>query len=291
MKKHTHKKTTQSLIKLLFLILIVELTALLGYMLGRYVIQNFEYSKIAKKYELQETVAPTIGSEPKNLEEELQPTDEDENEEDPISNEKALDIYLSQGQKVFDHNGLKTVNADYCGWIDIPGTPISYPVVKSKDNTEYLKMSFEGKKRSSGSIFVDANIRSIKNSKNLLIHGHNMKSGSMFASLPAYRGINYYNKHPFVYFYTPDETLVYQVISAYTLKHDANEETAYQDVFLSDSDYENFIKNIMNRSVIQTNVNAENGEQILTLSTCVNHSSSRFIVHAVRYPIKNNTNE
>ena len=39
-------------------------------------------------------------------------------------------------------------------------------------------------------------------------------------------------------------------------------------------------------SVIDTNVDGIDEEQILTLSTCVNHSTSRFIVHAVRFPLE-----
>lgn len=197
-----------------------------------------------------------------------------------------MEIYLAQGQKQYNHEGLKAVNSDYCGWLDIPGTSISYPVVQSEDNVEYLTRSFEGKKRSSGSIFVDANIRDIKKTRNLVIHGHNMKSGSMFAMLPSYKNISYYNKHPFIYLYTPDETMVYQVISAYTLKHDANEEVAYQGVFADNEDFKNFVSGLLNRSVIDTNVDGIDEEQILTLSTCVNHSTSRFIVHAVRFPLE-----
>ena len=76
---------------------------------------------------------------------------------------------------------------------------------------------------------------------------------------------------------------VYQVMAAYTLKHDANEETAYQSDFSSEDDYEAFVNGLLNRSVIHTNINNAYDSQILTLSTCVNHSSSRFIVHAIRF--------
>lgn len=286
-KGKNKSELTQAIIKLMFAIFSLILAIILVFMVGKYVIQNFENNCIKKEFELQETIAPTLENITLHVDEENDTAEVQEQEiEEPISEEAALEIYLAQGQKQYNHEGLKAVNSDYCGWLDIPGTSISYPVVQSEDNVEYLTRSFEGKKRSSGSIFVDANIRDIKKTRNLVIHGHNMKSGSMFAMLPSYKNISYYNKHPFIYLYTPDETMVYQVISAYTLKHDANEEVAYQGVFADNEDFKNFVSGLLNRSVIDTNVDGIDEEQILTLSTCVNHSTSRFIVHAVRFPLE-----
>ena len=283
-KGKNKSELTQAIIKLMFAIFSLILAIILVFMVGKYVIQNFENNSIKKEFELQETIAPTLENITLHVDEENDTAEVQEQEiEEPISEEAALEIYLAQGQKQYNHEGLKAVNSDYCGWLDIPGTSISYPVVQSEDNVEYLTRSFEGKKRSSGSIFVDANIRDIKKTRNLVIHGHNMKSGSMFAMLPSYKNISYYNKHPFIYLYTPDETMVYQVISAYTLKHDANEEVAYQGVFADNEDFKNFVSGLLNRSVIDTSIDEE---QILTLSTCVNHSTSRFIVHAVRFPLE-----
>ena len=286
-KGKNKSELTQAIIKLMFAIFSLILAIILVFMVGKYVIQNFENNSIKKEFELQETIAPTLENITLHVDEENDTAEVQEQEiEEPISEEAALEIYLAQGQKQYNHEGLKAVNSDYCGWLDIPGTSISYPVVQSEDNVEYLTRSFEGKKRSSGSIFVDANIRDIKKTRNLVIHGHNMKSGSMFAMLPSYKNISYYNKHPFIYLYIPDETMVYQVISAYTLKHDANEEVAYQGVFADNEDFKNFVSGLLNRSVIDTNVDGIDEEQILTLSTCVNHSTSRFIVHAVRFPLE-----
>lgn len=279
-------KNTDMVIKRVFGTVSIVLVVILIWMVGKYVIQDTEYREIRKEFISDETVAPALDDvilyddTAGETENEAAATGENVT---PITEEEAFQIYAKQGLKQIDHAGLKKLNADYLGWLDIPGTSISYPFVQSHDNQEYLKRSFEGRKRASGSIFVDANIRDIESTKNLLIHGHNMKSGSMFASLPSYGKLSFYNKHPFVYLYTPDEVRVYQVMAAYTLKHDANEETAYQSDFSSEDDYEAFVNGLLNRSVIHTNINNAYDSQILTLSTCVNHSSSRFIVHAIRF--------
>lgn len=284
-----NKEKEQAVIKLIFAVISLFLSICLFVMVGKYMIQNFENDNIKKRYELEETIVPTL--------EEIEIyTDSGESDkiesvqesaaevEQAITKEEVLQVYLNQGQKQYNHAGLIAVNSDYIGWLDIPETSISYPVVKSHDNVEYLTTSFEGNKRSSGAIFVDANIHDIKKTKNLVIHGHNMKSGSMFAMLPSYKSIRYYNEHPFIYLYTPDETMVYQVVSAYTMKHDINEEVAYQGTFSSDEEYQLFIDGLLDRSLIDTGI-TDNiyDRQILTLSTCINHSTSRFIVHAVRF--------
>ena len=56
-----------------------------------------------------------------------------------------------------DFDKLRKMNEDVVAWIhfDEPKR-ISYPVVKGTDNDKYLTTTYEGKKNSSGSIFVYA---------------------------------------------------------------------------------------------------------------------------------------
>lgn len=81
-----------------------------------------------------------------------------------------------------DFDELIATNSDCVGWIYVPSIDISYPVVQSKDNKEYLTKTFYGKKNNSGCIFNDATIDSAFRQKTIL-YGHNMKDGSMFAKL------------------------------------------------------------------------------------------------------------
>lgn len=257
---------------------------------GEYMIQNKENDEVRQAYELSETVMPSpiapyfdstgnsddasIPDESANLASEVN---------SPISQSYAVELYMQQPFKQYDHTGLSTQNSDYRLWLDIPGTSISYPVVQSHTNTDYLSRTFEGKRRASGAIFIDANITDIDEARNLLIHGHNMKSGSMFGTLPSYKNLSFYNKHPFVYLYLPNETRVYQVISAYTMPHNAKEEETYQDTFENDEEFKAFVDRLIQKSVIKTEVPIDYDRQILTLSTCVNKSTARFVVHAIRY--------
>ena len=65
-------------------------------------------------------------------------------------------------------------NPDYVFWLWIPGTNISYPVVKNTIPGYYLNHTFSGKENPCGSIFCG------EGAENLIIYGHNMKDGSMF---------------------------------------------------------------------------------------------------------------
>ena len=78
---------------------------------------------------------------------------------------------------------VKAQNADTVGWIILPDSKINYPIVKSKDNTEYLTTTFEGQSSNSGAIFLDMYCESNFSNQNSIIYGHNMKNGSMFRAL------------------------------------------------------------------------------------------------------------
>ena len=47
---------------------------------------------------------------------------------------------------LLDETRLLQMNPDYAGWIYIPGTPVSYPVVYPENNNEYLDRTFDGQK-------------------------------------------------------------------------------------------------------------------------------------------------
>jgi len=80
----------------------------------------------------------------------------------------------------FEH--LISINPDYIGWLYIEGTRIDYPIVQSFNNHQYLTTTFEGQNNASGAIFMDSRIENGFNGFSLL-HGHNMRDGSMFADL------------------------------------------------------------------------------------------------------------
>lgn len=108
-------------------------------------------------------------------------------------------------QSATEHNipALIAVNGDCIGWLSIDGTNISYPVMHTpSDSQKYLRRNFYGKYSQSGVPFLDG--RCNLQSTNLIIYGHNMKNGTMFADLKKYVDRDFLNAHRTVKFETMD---------------------------------------------------------------------------------------
>ena len=94
-------------------------------------------------------------------------------------------------------------NSDCIGWLSIDGTNISYPVMYTPSEPQkYLRRSFYGQYSQSGVPFLDGR-RNLQNT-NLIIYGHNMKNGTMFADLKKYVNRDFLNAHRTVKFETMD---------------------------------------------------------------------------------------
>jgi sortase B len=106
---------------------------------------------------------------------------------------------------------LTMFNPDYIGWIRINGTEIDYPVVQGANNTKYLNTTFMGERNPSGTIFMDyENIDGFMGFA--ILHGHNMRNGTMFAGLHRFREDDFRAEFDEITIFTPDgETLTYRI--------------------------------------------------------------------------------
>ena len=101
-------------------------------------------------------------------------------------------------------------NADCIGWLSIDGTNISYPVMYTPSEPQkYLRRNFYGKYSQSGVPFLDG--RCSPQSTNLIIYGHNMRNGTMFADLKKYVDRDFLNAHRTVKFETTDGVQIFTV--------------------------------------------------------------------------------
>ena len=87
-------------------------------------------------------------------------------------------------------------NKDFVAWLSIPGTVISYPVVRSDDSAYYLSHLFNGKKSKLGCLFSLKSSDYRKPSQNIAIYGHHLShSDAMFSTLIDYKQEAYYAEH------------------------------------------------------------------------------------------------
>lgn len=97
---------------------------------------------------------------------------------DPDAN---FDNPYEDGAPVIDWNGLKAINSEVVAWIQVPGTPIDYPVYQTDNNLWYLRHNAEGKWTIPGQIFLDCdnNAPGLVDQQSIL-YGHHLKDGTAF---------------------------------------------------------------------------------------------------------------
>lgn len=231
-----------------------------------------DYHRAAEEYEtLAEQVIVEIPVEnPKN-----DNSDKKEESISDLSYDYEVPIYQT------DLEALKVQNPDTVGWIILPDSNINYPIVKSKDNTEYLTTTFEGQNSSSGAIFMDMNCADDFSFENTIIYGHNMKNGSMFRALNDMTDKEYFLKHHIFCIDTGSGFENYEVISCYeTVNTDLS---SWQISFESKEDYESWLQSIASRCSYDC-ADYDVNKNTITLSTCRGQSggSGRFVVHLQR---------
>ncbi len=175
---------------------------------------------------------------------------------------------------------LISINPDCFGWISISGTSINYPVMHTPDNPQkYLNRNFYGEYSQSGVPFLDG--RCTSDSTNLIIYGHHMNNGTMFADLCNYTDYSYFADHPTVLLETQKGALSYTVFAVMKVKSD-NDWYRFTSA-LTEKRYKSMIEYAKEKSIYNTGITPKYGQQILTLSTCYGISSDgRILVLAVR---------
>ena len=170
-----------------------------------------------------------------------------------------------------DFDALKQENNDIIGWIYCPDTPINYPVVKGKDNNQYLRADLKGKYLVSGTIFADYRNNEVGEDKNYIVYGHNMKNSTMFGTLVKYKKQSYYDAHPTLYFLTPEHNYIIELIAGAVVKRDS-------DIYQT-APADNTIADIMIKSTFNSTVEIGKGENTITLSTCsYEFNNARYVV-------------
>lgn len=175
---------------------------------------------------------------------------------------------------------LRYVNQDVLGWIYIPETPISYPVMMADSRDEYLHTTWDGKYNYAGSIYLEhKNMRDFSD-YNTILYGHRMKNDAMFGSLSYYEEQSYRDAHPYVYIVCSDGIRRYEVFAAY--EAELSTET-YRLYFPDDGQKEASVSYYLERNVLETERIPNAQDHILTLSTCVGTGAEdyRWVVHAV----------
>ena len=182
---------------------------------------------------------------------------------------------------------LRDKNSDFIGWISIEGTNLDFPVMFAPDNKDfYLRHDFDQSYSVYGVPYLDekTTLGANAESNNLIVYGHNMKTGTIFGCLTEYKKAAYYQEHPYIEFDTIYGDAKYEVFGAFAI--DVVNDTSFvynQYIDMDEDTYNAYVEEVISRSDVNSGIRPVYGEQLLTLSTCEYSSANgRYVVVARR---------
>ena len=179
-----------------------------------------------------------------------------------------------------DFEALWETGPDIIGWLTLPDTAINYPVTQTDNNEYYLHHLYDGTYNKTGCLFADYENQEDFSDRNTIIYGHNMRDGSMFATLNEYDEQSYYDGHPQMYLVTPDGGHLMEIFTAFVARpsESGSDTSPWRLDWKDDGAYTTWLNAMKERSVVECDVAVTSSDKVLTLSTCTPGGASRFIV-------------
>ena len=176
-----------------------------------------------------------------------------------------------------EDNSLYEKYKDYRGWIKIENTNIDYPILQGKDNLYYLDKDINNEYLASGSIFMNY-LNNGFNDMNTVLFGHNMRNETMFAQLNRYKEKEFFYGNDDIYIELNNSNyLKYKVFSVYITDAKDN---YIKNQFDNKNQYKEFLENIKSKSMYESNIELDEDDKIITLSTCsYEFNDARMVVH------------
>lgn len=185
-----------------------------------------------------------------------------------------------------DFAAYQAQNPDVYAWIQIPDTNINYPILQHPtDNSYYLTHTIDHQEKTEGSIYTESFNTKDWTDPNTIIYGHNMRNGSMFKHVHKFKDLDFFNSHRTMYIYTPTQILEYRIFALYTTD---SRHLHYAYNFADPLVFSGYINEIfagksslMQGGNIDTTINLNSANKIVTLQTCTGNDDTRLLLQAV----------
>lgn len=205
-------------------------------------------------------------------------------EEDTESKNSLAELGIEVPKLSLDWKVLEKENEDIYSWIYVPGTEVNYPVLQhATENDYYLDHNLDHSEGLPGCIYTQKLNAMDYTDGITVLYGHNMKNGTMFKSLHNYSDRAYFNENRYIYIYTPEKVLAYEIYAAceYSDAH-----VLYQYNYLSNEGTLGFLSDLAAMrgmsNQIATDMEIPEDAKVITLSTCIsNKPNNRWIVVGV----------
>lgn len=185
------------------------------------------------------------------------------------------------------YDALKKENHDFRAWLSISEIGIDHPVYQADDDAYYLKHGRSREPSRHGALFFSCEdtVDNSQTDKNLIIFGHNMKDGSMFAPLTGYRNQEFFEQNREITLSVGTGDYTYEIFAVCII--DVTENSGEQvditrDSFETSEQLSKWAAEVKAASVITSDITPEFGNQMLTLITCGDdYAKTRIAVSAV----------
>lgn len=140
-----------------------------------------------------------------------------------------------------DWEGLKAVNQDVVGWLQIPDTEVNYPVYQSEDNEKYLHTTASGEYTVGGQLFVDhLCTKPGMVDPSTLIYGHHLIDGTMFMTIAEMDQQERFDQVDTVWYVTEENA--YECEPLFTYCTDSDDQKVRSFTFTSDEEFHEYLK-------------------------------------------------
>ena len=172
------------------------------------------------------------------------------------------------GNEVFFNQAILDLQKEYpdaVGWLSVPYTGIDYPFVRAGDNSYYVRRDLNGSYALAGTVFLDCRNNTDFSDANNILYGHNMKNGSMFASLNKFSNRYFFEENKTGLVFLADKT--YQISFFAYLVVRSDDEYIY-DIPSDAAVAEAYLGYIKQKARHYREIYISPEDKIVTLSTC-----------------------
>lgn len=183
---------------------------------------------------------------------------------------------------------LLAINPDVCGWLELDGTKIDYPVLQGEDNLSYINTDVYGNFALAGSIFLDSGCENDFSAAYNLIHGHHMENSKMFGDLDLYKDETFFEENTTGRLILPKKTYnleIFACILAPSSEKNIYEPRRWQADIDGLLEYAGENALHLHEDTHARLLNQRDGAKVLALSTCSSeYTNARTIILAAMLP-------
>ena len=182
---------------------------------------------------------------------------------------------------------LYALNQDLVGWVSVPGTALSYPVVQTDNDTFYQNHNFKKAASPYGTPFLSSKNDASELDLNNVLYGKNAeKAPRVFGELEAYRNAEFFKKNPVIRYDTLNESYQFKVYGVFLTNSAPEQDNGYVFDYTVPNlgtveSFAGYVDQINQRRLYDTGVDMLSSDKVLTLSTSVDDfEGARLVVVA-----------